>query len=84
MKLRGADGKIRRFMVAKNDGDKVEDGQTRIECSREARCLECGESFGIYEAESLRPRFRERTCFMKGRSWMEIEFIDGQIMELKY
>ena len=84
MKLRCVDGKIRRFMVAKNDGDKAEDGQTRIAGSREAKCLECGESFGTYDTAILRQRFRQHTCFMRGRSWMEGEVINGQIMELKY
>jgi hypothetical protein len=84
MKLRCVDGKIRRFMVAKNDGDKAEDGQTRIAGSREARCLECGESFGIYETKMLRPRFKEHTCFMRARSWMKGKIINGHIKELKY
>jgi len=84
MKLRCVDGKIRRFIAAKNDGDRLEDGQTRIAGSREARCLECGESFGIYDTAFVRPRFREHTCLMRGRSWIKEEIINGQIRELKY
>jgi TatA/E family protein of Tat protein translocase len=50
----------------------------------EARCLECGESFGTYETKILRPRFRENTCFMRARSWMEGGVIPGLIKKLEY
>jgi hypothetical protein len=81
MKVRCLDGETRRFIVAKNDG---EDGQTRIAGSREARCLECGESLGSNHTKILRLRFREHMCLMNGRSWVKGGIINGQIMEFKY
>ena len=84
MKVRCLDGKIRRFMVAKNEGDRLEDGQTRMAGSREARCLECGESFGNNHTKILRLRFREHMCSMNGRSWVNGRVINGQMTEFKY
>ena len=71
-------------MVAKNEENRLEDGQTRMAGSREARCLECGESFGNNRTKILILRFKTHMCPMNGRSWVKAQILNGQINELKY
>jgi hypothetical protein len=58
MKVRCADGKTRTFIAAqKGDGTAWWNNK-----DREASCAECGEKFGISNANILRPKFVKHVC----------------------
>jgi len=54
MKLRCADGKVRKFRVSKFDpysGNWLH-----------ARCLECFYDFDVHDLKILKPKFKNHTC----------------------
>lgn len=61
MKLRCIDKKVRRFSVARLDGERLPNG-TRQNGTEEACCIECGKLFGVHDLEVLKPMFKEHTC----------------------
>ncbi|MDD4779133.1 MAG: hypothetical protein PHT02_00820 [Tissierellia bacterium] len=53
MKLKCIDGKVRNFLIPKeNLFGKLD----------EAQCLECGEYFGCKNTKNLKPLFKEHVC----------------------
>jgi formylmethanofuran dehydrogenase subunit E len=61
MKLRCVDNIVRRFSVARLDGERLPNGLHQ-NGTEEARCEECGELFGVHDLEVLKPLFRAHTC----------------------
>lgn len=56
MKIRCNDGKVRHFQISKIDPDGI-----RF-FNEEAKCLECGEEFGMHDTRVLKPMFKEHVC----------------------
>lgn len=61
MKVKCDDGVTRDFAVARTDGEALSGGR-HAEGSSEARCMECGEEFGVRSTYVLRPKFKAHSC----------------------
>ena len=61
MRLRCRDGIVRNFAVSRCDGERLPNGKIQ-QGNYEARCLECGELFGVHDLHILKPMFRKHTC----------------------
>lgn len=58
MTLRGPDGYIRRFKVARQLRDII----GPIQAWSEAECLECGYPFGVHDTKVIMPEFKRHMC----------------------
>jgi hypothetical protein len=56
MRLRCADGELRRFRVCRPAEHSVFSAYT------EAQCEECGHLFGVHDTTVLRPMFKAHVC----------------------
>jgi hypothetical protein len=62
MKIKCNDGIVRRFQPATPQTVVTAYGPKETGYMGEARCLECGEQFGVHDTLILKPRFREHSC----------------------
>jgi len=72
MKIKCNDGIVRTFTIARNDGDRMSNGE-RASGNLESYCSNCDTPFGCHDTKILKLKWKKHACKI---DWGNIKGVD--------